>query len=40
LTIPANGPVEGQINRLNMLKRLMRRRTKMDLLNRRYLLAA
>jgi transposase len=36
----SNGPVEGQINRLNMLKRSMFGRAKLDLLSRRFLLAA
>jgi transposase len=35
----SNGPVEGQINRLKMLKRSMFGRAKMDLLGRRFLLA-
>ena len=40
LTLPwSNGPVEGQINRLKMLKRSMFGRAKMDLLRRRFLLA-
>ncbi|MBW4509456.1 MAG: ISL3 family transposase [Scytonematopsis contorta HA4267-MV1] len=39
LTLPwSNGPVEGQINRLKMLKRQMYGRAKIDLLNRRFLL--
>jgi transposase len=36
----SNGPVEGQINRLKMLKRQMFGRAKIDLLRRRFLLAA
>jgi transposase len=36
----SNGPVEGQINRLKTLKRSMFGRAKMDLLSRRFLLAA
>jgi transposase len=36
----SNGPVEGQINRLKMLKRTMYGRAGLDLLNRRFLLAA
>jgi transposase len=36
----SNGPVEGQINRLKMLKRQMYGRASFDLLNRRFLLAA
>jgi transposase len=36
----SNGPVEGQINRLNMLKRSMCGRAKIDLLRRRFRLAA
>jgi transposase len=36
----SNGPVEGQINRLKMLKRSMFGRAKLDLLSRRFLLAA
>lgn len=35
----SNGPVEGQINRLKMLKRQMYGRAKLDLLERRFLLA-
>lgn len=35
----SNGPTEGQINRLNTLKRSMCGRAKMDLLSRRFLLA-
>jgi len=34
----SNGPVEGQINRLKMLKRQMYGRAKLDLLTRRFLL--
>jgi transposase len=36
----SNGPVEGQINRLKMLKRTMYGRANLDLLSRRFLLAA
>jgi transposase len=36
----SNGPVEGQINRLKMLKRQMFGRAKLDLLQQRFLLAA
>ena len=36
----SNGPVEGQINRLKMLKRSMFGRAKIDLLSQRFLLAA
>ena len=36
----SNGPVEGQINRLNMLKRSMFGRAKIDLLSRRFLRTA
>jgi transposase len=36
----SNGPVEGQINRLKMLKRQMYGRANLDLLNRRFLFAA
>jgi transposase len=36
----SNGPVEGQINRLKMLKRQMYGRANLELLNRRFLLAA
>jgi transposase len=36
----SNGPVEGQINRLKMLKRSMFGRATLDLLSRRFLLAA
>jgi transposase len=40
LTVPwSNGPVEGHINRLKMLKRQMYGRAHLDLLNRRFLLA-
>ena len=35
----SNGPVEGQINRLQMLKRSMFGRAKIDLLSQRFLLA-
>ena len=41
VTLPwSNGPVEGHINRLKMLKRQMYGRAGIDLLNRRFLLAA
>jgi transposase len=41
VTLPwSTGPVEGQINRLKMLKRSMFGRAKLDLLSRRFLLAA
>jgi transposase len=41
LTLPwSNGPVEGQINRLKMLKRQMFGRANIDLLRRRFLRAA
>jgi transposase len=41
VTLPwSNGPVEGHINRLKMLKRSMFGRAKIDLLSRRFLLAA
>ena len=36
----SNGPVEGQINRLKILKRSMFGRAKLDLLSRRFLCAA
>jgi transposase len=36
----SNGPVEGQINRLKMLKRSMFGRAKIDLLSQRFLRAA
>ncbi len=36
----SNGPVEGQINRLKSLKRQMYGRASLDLLRRRFLLAA
>jgi transposase len=36
----STGPVEGQINRLKMLKRQMYGRANLDLLTRRFLLAA
>src|SRR3954451_18700565 len=36
----SNGPVEGQISRLKMLKRQMYGRANLDLLNRRFLLTA
>jgi transposase len=36
----SNGPVEGHINRLKMLKRSMFGRAKLDLLSRRFLRAA
>jgi transposase len=35
-----DGPVEGHINRLKMLKRSMYGRAKLDLLSQRFLLAA
>jgi transposase len=41
VTLPwSNGPVEGQINRLKVLKRQMFGRAKLDLLEQRFLLAA
>ena len=41
MTLPwSQGPIEGQINRLEMLKRQMFGRAKLDLLARRVLLAA
>jgi transposase len=41
MTLPwSNGPVEGHINRLKMLKRQMYGRAGLDLLSRRFLLAA
>jgi transposase len=41
VTLPwSNGPVEGHINRLKMLKRQMFGRARLDLLQRRFLLAA
>lgn len=41
LTLPwSNGPVEGQINRLKMLKRQMYGRASMDLLSKRFILAS
>jgi transposase len=41
VTLPwSQGPIEGQINRLKMLKRQMFGRAKLDLLARRFLLAA
>lgn len=41
LTLPwSNGPVEGQINRLKMLKRQMYGRASMDLLGKRFILAS
>ena len=41
VTLPwSNGPVEGHINRLKMLKRQMFGRARFDLLQRRFLLAA
>ena len=41
VTLPwSNGQVEGQINRLKLLKRQMYGRAKLDLLSRRFLLAA
>ncbi len=36
----STGPVEGYINRLKMLKRSLFGRAKLDLLSRRFLLAA
>jgi transposase len=40
MTLPwSMGPVEGHINRLNMLKRQMFGRARLDLLSRRFLLA-
>ncbi len=40
LTLPwSNGPVEGHINRLKLVKRQMFGRAKLDLLQRRFLLA-
>jgi len=36
----SNGPIEGQINWLKTIKRQMYGRTKLDLLDRRFLLAA
>jgi transposase len=40
ITLPwSNGPVEGQINRLKMLKRQMFGRARFDLLSRRFVLA-
>jgi transposase len=36
----SNGPVEGQINRLKMVRRSMYGRAGFDLLGRRFLLAA
>jgi hypothetical protein len=41
LTLPwSQGPIEGQINRLKLLKRQMCGRARLDLLARRFLLAA
>jgi len=41
MTLPwSNGPVEGQINRLKMLKRQMYGRANIDLLSQRFLLTA
>jgi transposase len=40
LTVHSDGPVEGHINRLKMLKRSMFGRAKLDLLSQRFLLAA
>ena len=38
MTLPwSNGPVEGQINRLKMLKRQMYGRASLDLLSQRFL---
>jgi len=39
LTIHSNGPVEGHINRLKMLKRHMFGRAHLDLLSRRFVRA-
>jgi transposase len=40
VTLPwSNGPVEGHINRLKMLKRQMFGRAHLDLLHRRFVLA-
>jgi transposase len=36
----SNGPVEGQINRLKMLKRQMYGRASLDLLSRRFFLTS
>ncbi len=38
--LPVSGQAEGQINRLKLLKRSMYGRAKLDLLRRRFLLAA
>jgi transposase len=40
LTLHSNGPVEGHITRLKLLKRQMFGRAKLDLLRRRFLRAA
>jgi transposase len=40
LAIRSNGPVEGQITRLKLLKRQMFGRAHLDLLHRRFILAA
>jgi transposase len=41
VTLPwSQGPIEGQINRLKMLKRSMFGRAKLDLLSQRFLLTA
>lgn len=41
VTVPwSNGPVEGHVNRLKMIKRTMFGRAKLDLLSQRFLLAA
>ena len=40
MTVHSNGPVEGHINRLKLVKRQMFGRAKLDLLARRFLLAA
>jgi len=41
MTLPwSTGQVEGQINRLKMIKRQMLGRASFDLLNRRFVLAA
>jgi transposase len=40
ITGVSNGPVEGQINRLKLLKRQMFGRASFDLLNRRFILTS
>jgi transposase len=40
MTSVSNGPVEGQINRLKLLKRQMFGRASFDLLNRRFILTS